>query len=134
MRLISATPIPYARKVRIALAKKSVPFEVLTEVPWNDDTNLPPFNPLEKLPVLILDDGSTLSEGSLILERIASSARYAAASPRLPASWTTRPTQCATRSASRTSPPEARSATSKCASRNSPGARPILTSPAIWTV
>jgi len=33
MRLISATPIPYARKIRIALAEKSVPFELLTEVP-----------------------------------------------------------------------------------------------------
>ncbi len=41
MRLISATPSPYARKVRIALAERSVPFELLTEVPWNDDTTLP---------------------------------------------------------------------------------------------
>lgn len=70
MKLISATPSPYARKVRIALAEKSVPFELLTEVPWNDDNNLPLYNPLEKLPVLILDDGSTVWESSLILEWI----------------------------------------------------------------
>ncbi|MDE2007186.1 MAG: glutathione S-transferase N-terminal domain-containing protein, partial [Rhodospirillales bacterium] len=67
-KLISATPSPYARKVRIALAEKSIPFELLTEVPWNDDTSLPQFNPLEKLPVLILDDGSTVYESSYILE------------------------------------------------------------------
>ena len=32
-RLISATPSPYARKVRIALAEKAIPFELTTEVP-----------------------------------------------------------------------------------------------------
>ena len=31
-RLISATPSPYARKVRIALAEKSVPFELVTNL------------------------------------------------------------------------------------------------------
>ncbi len=70
MKLISATPSPYARKVRIALAEKSLPFELQTEVPWNADTSLPRHNPLEKLPVLILDDGSTLWESSFILEWI----------------------------------------------------------------
>lgn len=70
MKLISATPSPYARKVRIALAEKSVPFELQTEVPWNDGTSLPQHNPLEKLPVLILDDGATIWESSFILEWI----------------------------------------------------------------
>ncbi len=70
MKLISATPSPYARKVRIALAEKGLPFELHTEVPWNDDTSLPQHNPLEKLPVLILDDGTTLYESSFILEWI----------------------------------------------------------------
>ena len=68
MRLISATPSPYARKVRIALAEKAIPFELLTEVPWDSDTSLPRYNPLEKLPVLILEDGSTVYESSYILE------------------------------------------------------------------
>ena len=34
-KLISATPSPYARKVRIALAEKGIPFELQTEVPWH---------------------------------------------------------------------------------------------------
>jgi glutathione S-transferase len=68
MKLISATPSPYARKVRIALAEKGIPFELLTEVPWNDDTSLPQFNPLEKLPVLLTDDGGSVYESSHILE------------------------------------------------------------------
>jgi len=68
MKLISATPGPYARKVRIALAEKDVPLELHIEVPWNVDTIVPQHNPLEKLPVLILDDGTTLDESSFILE------------------------------------------------------------------
>ena len=68
MQLISATPSPYARKVRIALAEKGIPFELLTEIPWNEDTTVPQHNPLEKLPVLLLDDGSTVYESSYILE------------------------------------------------------------------
>lgn len=67
-KLISATPSPYARKVRVALAEKGLPFELLTEVPWNSTTVTPQYNPLEKLPVLILEDGSAVYESSYILE------------------------------------------------------------------
>jgi glutathione S-transferase len=68
MKLISATPSPYARKVRIALAEKGIPFELVTEVPWNADTQTPRHNPLEKLPILVLDDGSSVYESHFILE------------------------------------------------------------------
>jgi glutathione S-transferase len=70
MKLISATPSPYARKVRIQLIEKGLPFELITEVPWNDDTTVPAYNPLEKLPVLILDDGRAIYESAYILEWI----------------------------------------------------------------
>ncbi len=68
LELISATPSPYARKVRIALAEKAIPFRLRTEVPWNSTTETPRFNPLEKLPVLILPDGSAIYESRFILE------------------------------------------------------------------
>lgn len=68
MKLISATPSPYARKVRIALAEKGVPFELQTEVPWDSTTRTPEYNPLEKLPVLILGDGNAVYESHFILE------------------------------------------------------------------
>lgn len=67
-RLISATPSPYARKVRIALAEKGIPFTLSTEVPWDGGTETPAFNPLEKLPVLVLPDGSGIYESRYILE------------------------------------------------------------------
>ena len=68
LKLISATPSPYARKVRIALAEKDLPFELMTEVPWDRTTSTPKYNPLEKLPVLILEDGSSVYESSFILQ------------------------------------------------------------------
>jgi glutathione S-transferase len=67
-KLISATPSPYARKVRIALAEKGLPFDLMTEVPWDHTTSTPKYNPLEKLPVLILEDGSSVYESSFILQ------------------------------------------------------------------
>jgi glutathione S-transferase len=70
LQLISATPSPYARKVRIALAEKGIPFELVTEVPWNSTTQTPKHNPLEKLPVLIFEDGGSVYESRYILEVI----------------------------------------------------------------
>jgi len=67
-RLISATPSPYARKVRVQLAEKGIPFELVTEVPWNRDTIVPQYNPLEKLPVLICDNGETVYESRFVNE------------------------------------------------------------------
>ena len=70
LKLISATPSPYARKVRIALAEKGIPFELVTEVPWDSTTQTPQHNPLEKLPVLLLEDGGSVYESRFILEWI----------------------------------------------------------------
>lgn len=70
-QLISATPSPYARKVRIALQEKGLPFELQTEVPWDHSSKTASgvHNPLEKLPVLIFDDGrAAIYESHYILE------------------------------------------------------------------
>lgn len=67
-KLISATPSRYARKVRIALAEKDLPYELLTEVPWDSTTITPRYNPLEKLPILLLPDVSSVYESSYILQ------------------------------------------------------------------
>ncbi len=68
LKLLSATPSPYARKVRIALAEKAVPFELVTENPWNSDASTSSLNPLGKLPVLMPEDGAAIYESSYILE------------------------------------------------------------------
>jgi glutathione S-transferase len=62
---------PYARKVRIVLAERDIPFKLQTEVPWNSTTETPKHNPLEKLPVLIDDSTSpptSVYESSFVLE------------------------------------------------------------------
>lgn len=69
-KLISATPSPYARKVRIQLAEKGIPFELITEVPWDSETQTPKWNPLEKLPVLICPNGESVFESRYINEWI----------------------------------------------------------------
>ncbi len=68
MILISATPSPFARKVRISLMEKGVPFELRNEIPWHGDTATPHYNPLEQLPVLIPDDAEPVYESSFIME------------------------------------------------------------------
>lgn len=70
LTVISATPSPFARKVRIALIEKGVPFELVTDVPWNSDTVVGQFNPLEKLPILLTDADGAIYDSSLILEYI----------------------------------------------------------------
>ncbi len=57
LTLISATPSPFARMNRIALIEKGIPFEIKNEIPWHPDTQTPTYNPLEKLPILLFEDG-----------------------------------------------------------------------------
>ena len=44
MRLIIASPSPYARKARIALHEKGLPFVEELTVPWNPGTVAPTHN------------------------------------------------------------------------------------------
>ncbi len=68
MLLISATPSPFARKVRIALIEKGIAFEQQDEIPWHADTQTPRHNPLEQLPILIPEGGEPVFESTFILE------------------------------------------------------------------
>jgi glutathione S-transferase len=68
MKLIASTTSPFARKVRIVLAEKKIPFEFIVDIPWNADTDVPKFNPLGKVPVLVRDGGDTLFDSRVIVE------------------------------------------------------------------
>src|ERR1700760_4831926 len=70
LTLISATPSAFARINRIALMEKGIPFELKNEVPWNKETETLTHNPLEKLPILIFDDGSAIYDSMMIQEWI----------------------------------------------------------------
>ena len=48
MKLIIATPSPFARKVRVALREKKINFNEIIDVPWNTNTITITHNPLGK--------------------------------------------------------------------------------------
>src|SRR5215471_6467264 len=68
MKLIASPTSPYVRKVRIALAEKKIEYELVEASPWTPDTTVPQYNPLGKVPVLTLDDGTTLFDSRVIVE------------------------------------------------------------------
>jgi glutathione S-transferase len=68
MKLIASLTSPFARKVRIVLAEKHIECELQVEIPWNEGSCVPDYNPLGKIPVLVLDDGSALYDSRVIVE------------------------------------------------------------------
>lgn len=68
MKLITSPTTPFGRKVRIVLLEKKIPFELVNDIPWNADTQVGTFNPLGKVPVLVLKDGETLFDSRVIVE------------------------------------------------------------------
>jgi len=68
MKLIASLTSPFARKVRIVAAEKHIEYALVVDVPWADDTHVPEFNPLGKVPVWVLEDGKTLFDSRVIVE------------------------------------------------------------------
>lgn len=68
MKLIASLTSPYARKVRIALAEKKIEYDLVEESPWASQTQVPTYNPLGKVPVFVLDDGTRLFDSRVIVE------------------------------------------------------------------
>jgi glutathione S-transferase len=68
MKLIGSLTSPYVRKARIVLAEKKVEYDLVLDSPWLDNTSVPQHNPLGKVPVLLLDDDSTLYDSRVIVE------------------------------------------------------------------
>ena len=66
MKVIIATPSPYARKVRVILREKHINFEEIIDVPWNSDTLTVDFNPLGKIPILLNDKHEPLFDSKVI--------------------------------------------------------------------
>jgi glutathione S-transferase len=65
MKLVIATPSPFARKARIALIEKGLPHEIVVQNPWQTRIEA---NPLGKVPALVLDDGRVVHDSSVIVE------------------------------------------------------------------
>lgn len=68
MKLIGSLTSPFVRKVRIVAMEKHIDLEFIVDVPWTPETKVPNSNPLGKVPVLVLDDDTTLFDSRVIVE------------------------------------------------------------------
>ncbi|MDT3670510.1 MAG: glutathione S-transferase [Aromatoleum sp.] len=66
MKLFASLTSPYARKIRILLAEKRLPFELVVDSPWEANTRVPDINPLGKVPALVTDDGEVFFDSPVI--------------------------------------------------------------------
>jgi len=73
MKLIGSLTSPYVRKVRIVLAEKKTDADFIIDPPFNPDNQIAILNPLGKVPVLVLDDGTSLHDSRVIVEYLDSS-------------------------------------------------------------
>ena len=68
MKLLYTVNSPYARKVRIVAAEKHIEMELELVVLADPACPVKQYNPLGKVPVLILDDGDSLYDSRVIVE------------------------------------------------------------------
>jgi len=68
MKLFGTPGSPFVRKVRIVLEEKRVPCEFIVERGSAPGSRVPHFNPLGKIPTLVLDDGRGLYDSPVIVE------------------------------------------------------------------
>ena len=68
MKLLYSLTSPYARKVRIVAAEKRIAIDLEQVVLADADCPVPHHNPLGKIPVLIMDDGESLYDSSVIVD------------------------------------------------------------------
>jgi len=68
MKLLATLTSPYARKVRISLAEKKIDYDLVEASPWDAGGTVAEFNPLGKIPTLVLEDGTTLFDSRVIVE------------------------------------------------------------------
>ena len=70
MKLIGTHASPYVRKTRIVMAEKKIEYEYVVESPWNADSKVSEYNPLGKIPVLVMEDGGAVFDSRVIVEYI----------------------------------------------------------------
>ena len=68
LKLIGSSASPFARKARIVAAEKRIEFTWEIQNPWAADSTVADLNPLGKVPVLVLEDGTALYDSRVICE------------------------------------------------------------------
>lgn len=70
MKLIGSLTSPYVRKVRIVMAEKKLDYRLELENVWSADTQIQTYNPLGKVPCLVMEDGGALFDSRVIVEYV----------------------------------------------------------------
>lgn len=68
MQLLANTTSPFVRIARVAMIEKGLHVEPTIVDPWADDARLRAANTATRVPTLVLDDGTALSECLLIVQ------------------------------------------------------------------
>ena len=68
MKLIIATPSPYARKARVVLREKNIDCEEIVDIPWNKDTLTKDLNPIGKIPILLQEGNTPIYDSKVIVQ------------------------------------------------------------------
>jgi glutathione S-transferase len=70
MILIGQYDSPFVRRVAVALQTYGLPYEHRPWSVWRDADQIAPFNPLRRVPTLIIDGGEVLVESAAILDAL----------------------------------------------------------------
>ena len=70
MKLIGSLASPYVRKARIVLAEKKIDYQLVLENVWSPDTTIHTFNPIGKVPCLLMEDGEAVFDSRVICEYV----------------------------------------------------------------
>lgn len=68
MKLLGSLTSPYVRKTRIVLAEKKIDYDFMAESLAGESTSIAQYNPLGKVPVLVLDDDTSIFDSRVIVE------------------------------------------------------------------
>ncbi len=68
LKLLGTVTSPFTRKVRVVLAEKRLECEFVVDVPNTPESTAIRYNPLGKIPVLVLDDEHSIFDSRVIVE------------------------------------------------------------------
>ncbi len=68
MKLLGSDTSPFVRKVRVVMAEKRIDYRYEQADVWANDGRLQQFNPLGKVPCLVLEDGAAIYDSRVIVE------------------------------------------------------------------
>jgi glutathione S-transferase len=68
MKLIGSNTSPYVRKVRIVMAEKKLDYQFVQEDVWAAATIMAEYNPLGKVPCLVMEGGEAVFDSRVIVE------------------------------------------------------------------